>query len=533
MKIQYLAVIFILIILPITIVFSEYVNTEITLIETEALYDERLLNSTYDSIKAFQLNTINTTYYTPETRVKNIEAAVNTFYNSLVTAFKYDGNRKEVMKEYVPAVVFTMYDGYYIYSPFVNVLTNVSEEEADEDYKDNKIRDGLKPYVYYSCRYKNGSDYDFIINYTMDNYISIEGKVDGEYWSAKDNCGYLMNGQSLKEGISSTNGVKEKLKEYLLDSNGNKKEYSYILEDGTKYYLDNERIFYIDEQGEKHNQVIRQNNPDGYEQYRKRIEENSSAEEYYKESEEFTKKLMGKLKNLSTDWIDKGSANYAGYEFTDVGKIFDEENIQDADSNFNRHRADVIRAVITTNLSTAISGFGKYSNTGEEFIMPKISETDWELLENNICIATFMQGMRVGGKEYNGYSVVPNNFNKEYVDENDIYIIKNDNTYAKTNDATLNDSTIKQGLAGMSKINFERRVTADGKYYNPMSYEEDGQIKPYLASYTSISGMSGIIDISTSDMYKYMRGEVASDSLKKAYYTALGRERYGSYKFTK
>ena len=113
MKLQYLSVIFILIILPIVIVLSVYINTQISMINTEAIYHERLLNCTYDAIKAFEINTINTSYYVPESRVKNIDASVNTFFNSLVSAFKYDGNRKEVMKEYVPAIVFSLYDGYY------------------------------------------------------------------------------------------------------------------------------------------------------------------------------------------------------------------------------------------------------------------------------------------------------------------------------------------------------------------------------------------------------------------------------------
>ena len=59
MKIHHLAVIFILIMLPIIIVFSEYLNAQITIVNTEAIYDARLLDSTYDAIKAFQLNTIN------------------------------------------------------------------------------------------------------------------------------------------------------------------------------------------------------------------------------------------------------------------------------------------------------------------------------------------------------------------------------------------------------------------------------------------------------------------------------------------
>ena len=59
MKLQSLAVIFIIIIMPITMVLSEYINNKIKTQETELLYDTRLLNCTFDAIKAYQLNMIN------------------------------------------------------------------------------------------------------------------------------------------------------------------------------------------------------------------------------------------------------------------------------------------------------------------------------------------------------------------------------------------------------------------------------------------------------------------------------------------
>ena len=62
MKIQSLSIIFIIIIMPISIVLSEYVNNQIETKQTELLYNTRLLNSTYDAIKAYQLNTVNNSF---------------------------------------------------------------------------------------------------------------------------------------------------------------------------------------------------------------------------------------------------------------------------------------------------------------------------------------------------------------------------------------------------------------------------------------------------------------------------------------
>lgn len=228
----------------------------------------------------------------------------------------------------------------------------------------------------------------------------------------------------------------------------------------------------------------------------------------------------------------KNDFQFESYEFADTGYIFS-GNIQYSNSNFNRHRSDVIRAVITTNLSTAISGYKKYSNAPNvDFFMPKISESDWELLENNICIAAFLQGMKVGDKTYNNYAVIANNFNKEYVDENDIYILTTEKTYSRVNDSIFKDKNkipernMLGYEPGILKINFEVRRDKDG-YYNPITLNGD----LYLQRYTDSDSNTGLVSIYQTDMYRYV-SKNTNQRLKKVYYTALGRERYGSFKYT-
>ncbi len=170
MKLQYLIIIFLLIMTPIYLVFSRYIDVQMEKINIQNTYDIRLREATYDAVKAFQTNTINSFLYVPETRVKFSKASVNSFFTSLNLAFGYNGESKTLMNGYVPAVVLTMYDGYYIYAPFVNELTNVKDEDVDEDYKDQTTLTELKPYITYSCRYKKGST-DYIIIQTICNYI--------------------------------------------------------------------------------------------------------------------------------------------------------------------------------------------------------------------------------------------------------------------------------------------------------------------------------------------------------------------------
>ena len=61
MKIQELAIIFIIIIVPISIVLSAYTQFQIQTLNTQALYDTQLTTATFDAIKAFQINTANST----------------------------------------------------------------------------------------------------------------------------------------------------------------------------------------------------------------------------------------------------------------------------------------------------------------------------------------------------------------------------------------------------------------------------------------------------------------------------------------
>ena len=61
MKIQNLAIIFLIIIIPISIVLSAYTQFQISTLNLQTLYDTKLTSATYDAIKAFQLNTANST----------------------------------------------------------------------------------------------------------------------------------------------------------------------------------------------------------------------------------------------------------------------------------------------------------------------------------------------------------------------------------------------------------------------------------------------------------------------------------------
>ena len=129
---------------------------------------------------------------------------------------------KENILPYIPAIACTLYDGYYIYSPAevkevikdkdgVAVFLTDTEHEGKLLYEFNSSIEGansdgtyngiaftlnpdyakctykhiLKPFSTYSARYNNGKSgnqgIDITVNYTLDNYITIYGIVNGQY----------------------------------------------------------------------------------------------------------------------------------------------------------------------------------------------------------------------------------------------------------------------------------------------------------------------------------------------------------------
>lgn len=179
MKLQGLAVIAIIIILPMTIILSSYSQSQIKTLQLQTQYDSKLQNATYDAIKAFQLNMSNSsTSDLANSKMRDIKASVNTFYNSLASHFNMVGYGKDVLQNYVPAIVYTLYDGYYIYSAYDNTLDAEDKFDENASYKNRKSIYGLKPYIYYSCRYKPNGNSDFVITYSLDSYITIQGIID-------------------------------------------------------------------------------------------------------------------------------------------------------------------------------------------------------------------------------------------------------------------------------------------------------------------------------------------------------------------
>ena len=546
MKYQYLAVVFVIIMLPISLVFSAYLGAQLQTLDLQLSYDTKLDNTTYDAIKAFQLNTVNSgTSDFLNSKIRDIEAAANSFFTSLATNFNMSGYNSEILQEYVPALVFTLYDGFYIYSPFENTLDadTISRLPANATYTNGEEVTGLKPYIYYSCRYVRGQ-IDVTITYSLDNYITIQGT--DQNGKAINDAGYLIDdvtynassGQVTYRGIEITSETP--LEEFVGD-----KKYQYIKINGQKYYLDESnsagpRWFYLD-----NGKMTYLNENQNF-----RDENNDMAYRYYKEAAEFKNRLsnygilnlrssdarspqgtaLTPVTDINGDVIyDFTGGDYKIFDFSDNGGT---SNIEEKDSNFNDHRLAVIRYVIETNLSVALANYNNYGTGNFEFRMPKLGEEEWNRILNNVCLISFLQGLSIGGKIYNAYSVINNNKNEEVVTEESIYIV-DDVTVPATTNSTYHrvnhkDLTVTANTKGIFNIDLERKSLGSDQRETTLYYFPRRDLGCYTC-FVAQTNINGGYD----NVYDYLDSISSSANgraLAKVYYTALGRERYSMYK---
>ena len=118
MKLQHLTVIFAIIFLPIILITSYFIQRQVDTISLQLSYDSSLLDATYDAMTAFEINTANEDLSTVSDSLRSIiDASTNIFLTTLSTNLGYSNASKSFIEPYIPAILYTLYDGYYIYSP--------------------------------------------------------------------------------------------------------------------------------------------------------------------------------------------------------------------------------------------------------------------------------------------------------------------------------------------------------------------------------------------------------------------------------
>ena len=118
MKLQGLSVFFCLIAVPVILVLTFYVQAQINTIALQISYDTKLLDATHDAMVALEINTANEDLSAVSDSLRSIvNASANTFINSLSTNLGMSNATKSSLQPYIPSILVSLYDGYYIYSP--------------------------------------------------------------------------------------------------------------------------------------------------------------------------------------------------------------------------------------------------------------------------------------------------------------------------------------------------------------------------------------------------------------------------------
>lgn len=473
MKLQNLTVIFSIIVIPITLILSAYIQTQVDTANLQAYYDTKLLDATHDAVLAFQLNTLNNEYSTnSDSMRRDIKASINTFSSSLSKSMGFGTNLKSTILTYIPAMVFTLYDGYYIYSPDFN---------GQNDYEHL-----LKPYIYYSAKYISGGSY-VIVNYTLDNFITVYGYVQGK--------GYIYNSG------------------YIIDINRAETIGNQI----TRYHVDATKTGTIDTT--LHENVVEFN-----ENNERKQKVDYSAKEYYQKAYEFSVWLED---NNIYDIVRpvnavRSDGEYYREVYSTVYNPNNEQVLKFSDTNaenigtssFNQHKIDIMRLSIQENLNSAMNSYSTHSqalNTTANFTMPKLTDEDWEKILTNINMVTFMQGIQIGTEMYNDYAIITSTNNKQYVSPDSLYFIDGSGNYHRINCPELADNNI----VGYKSVDFQRRKSEDEMHYYYLH-------KEYGCYKCIVDALDETLNI-----------ENLSQNKKQAYYNALAREKNNLYKTIK
>ncbi len=623
MKLADFTVLFLIIIIPVMLLLSYFLSLQTDTIGMQTEYHSKQLDASKDAIDAFEINTVewNSAYSTvANSKRRDVMASINTFTTSFSNSIGIAGISKQELLAYIPAIAVTLYDGYYIYTPaetkqivknengiavFMNegIKTRINKKYKDEDkgkilylandgYEEgiytyektdgtevsqkytldpNKAKTEyahiLKPYATYSARYvKEDEKIDIVVNYTLDNYITIYGTVNGNYVIKS---GYLIDTAST-EKITEPENLKELV---WYDGLGNTpKEFTYIYaSDNTKVYFDGATLFQVDANNKKTNlseksamykEIVLSNGTSVYQALNngaitsgKNVVQNQlytddkngieytamvaipslnqdvSARNYYYKSIEFSKWVYSKLKNITTNNMqDRKELEYNLGEGTITEKITDygdpifSKDAQSEDSVFAKHKAEVIRQILVSDLNQAITSYSRNSKGNYE--LPVMTEDDWNQILRNVSMITFVQNMPIGMKYYNDYVVATSTANKEYVNPDEIYLISNDsgsdNNSTRYYHKPYCDKLVGTQLIGYRNIDFVAQKFSIG----------DDEIYYFKHIYNNVPKQACYYCIVQRELFS--SGGLSDSKLeshKKAYNYALARERYAMHNF--
>ncbi len=651
MKLQGFSIIFALVAIPLILVLTYYIQLQVDTITLQTKYDSKLLDATYDAMSSFELNTANEDLSSVSDSLRTIiEASNNVFFNTLSTNLGLSNASKSYVEPFIPAILYTLYDGYYISAPTqvpefcldegenaVSVgdigvvedpsapntykytkLTKEQQEALSNDDKENlyasynanndygqllylkrgttdtyttditeaelKNKNVLKTYMPYSARYKNGNQFDITVIFTLDNYVTIEGKIDKINYTKS---GYLIprnsanivpnellnfNENDAQAYIEAGNPVTVKIGDIEFSS-GNPVTFA----DGTQlrsYSELTQRLNTLNNGLHEREDALAQYYKEGntntvLENEVKNIQstineiqyalDQMSSVIYYTKATIFSNWVYENLEPIvqekhlieisgqsytSINGTENVSYTFSGsevYVFNTNGNTADGITEIAVDSPYYNHKLNIIRNSIQYNLNLAMSTYNNQMAHSYSYEMPVMQNEEWNQILNNISIVSFMQGYSCGLKTYNNYMVVSSTNNEIAISPKNIYYVpkgefSNQNSeYHRIDCPKVISAYQAEGGVSTSPLDSTeyRSFSSKEVKYDKIStsnYTWIGYIYDHknLACYDCINDgnyvNTNIFDISDTTNYPKYK------NLRKAYYLSIGKERNNLYK---
>lgn len=249
----------------------------------------------------------------------------------------------------------------------------------------------------------------------------------------------------------------------------------------------------------------------------KEIYKDFSAINYYVESYAFTNWVNNHLGNKAKLLqVQKKVDNTLENKEIQSGifKINKYNNPEDPNSDFSQHKKEIMKDNVTTNLNLAISN---YNGPGETiYKLPKLTDSDWEQLFSNISLITFFQGVPIGLKTYNNYSIATSTTNREYVEPGELYFSGADPNYHRVFCEKCQNIT----YTGYRSVEYVQKEFNKGEgniyFYQHDNIKDDNSNSETACYYCTINKAN----------YKQTSDKNIAYSQAKSYNEALARERY-------
>lgn len=368
MKIQHWAIIFIIIILPFSIICRNVINKKNLLLRDETRYNNVIDNATYDAVSQIIEVSDELGYGKNIPITKGVaDAAIDRFFNTLSVNFNMPIGREKAeayFSPYIPAIIIVGYDGLYVYS--------YEETLSGYDFV-------LKPKIPYS--YTVPDTNGVVINFTLDNYVRIYFPSDTFLDDIYD-----------EKGSSKTHVLSGYVGEILdVDNNGIDDEYDGINENNNPYGIPSSTSEAV--------KYIKGTLP--------MLTENVSyILEQWNSVPTTSNQTVGKLNWLYERDITTSGRPYVvkqDYEYNDTG------DITVYASEFNETRRNTIISLIVSTLRQEFNEHNDFADTvgvTYEFSLPEIGRDQWNNTIDDISVLAFIQGMPIGGDTYyNNYSL--------------------------------------------------------------------------------------------------------------------------------